>query len=86
MSCDLSVEDMQTLKNIDPKNIDSSKLVDIKTVHINTSIPKQKRILDYIEKIKNPYCYKCGDIVVMVGFEDTNISLEDRLKSFMQTL
>ena len=38
------------------KIIDRDKLVDIRDVVINTDLPKEERIKDYIRQIKNPYC------------------------------
>ena len=36
------------------KVIDRDKLVDIRDVIINTDLPKEERIKDYIRQIKNP--------------------------------
>ena len=36
------------------KVIDRNKLVDIRDVIINTDLPKEERIKDYIRQIKNP--------------------------------
>ena len=36
------------------KVIDRNKLVDIRDVIINTDLPKEERIKDYVRQIKNP--------------------------------
>ena len=36
------------------KVIDRDKLVDIRDVIINTDLPKEERIKDYVRQIKNP--------------------------------
>ena len=36
------------------KVIDRNKLVDIRDVVINTDLPKEERIKDYVRQIKNP--------------------------------
>ena len=36
--------------------IDRDDLVDISTVKIDQSLPRDERIADYIRQIKNPYC------------------------------
>ena len=36
------------------KIIDRDKLVDIRDVVINTDLPKEERIKDYVRQIKNP--------------------------------
>ena len=52
--------------------IDRNKLVDIRDVVINTELPKEERIKDYVRQIKNPYCFKCGKYVVISKFSDSN--------------
>ena len=36
------------------------ELVDIETVHIDPDLPPAERLLNYLEQIKNPYCFRCG--------------------------
>lgn len=65
----------------DTVNIDD--LADIRDVRIDTSLPKEARVASYLEQIKNPYLYRCGDIIVRVSFADTEATLEDRLKQYL---
>ena len=63
--------------------IDRNKLVAIRDVVIDTDLPKEKRIKDYIRLIKNPYCFKCGKYVVISKFSENGLSLEDCLKGIL---
>ena len=40
-------------------------------------------LVDNVRQIKNPYCYKYGDYVVKISFEDTAVTLTERLKELM---
>lgn len=51
----------------------------------NTDSKYTERILDFIRQIGNPYCYRCGDYVVKVGFADTDVTLEDRMLSYIRS-
>jgi len=62
-------------------NID--ELADIQDVIIDTTLPKEERIQSYLKQIKNPYCYRCGDMVVRVSFANTDATLEDRMKQYL---
>ena len=42
------------------KNTES--LVDINDISVDKNLPKSERIKEYIRQIKNPYCFKCGDL------------------------
>ena len=79
----ISIADM---KNIDIRTVDPSILVDIKTVKINTDLTVEERKKDYIRQVKNPYCFKCGKVVVKMSFADTTVSLEERLEHYFKSI
>ena len=76
---------LQEMKNIDPRTVDRDSLCDIESVSIDTSLSKKERIAEFIRQIGNPYCYKQGKYVVLVGFSDTDVSLEDRLAGYIRS-
>lgn len=41
-----------------------SNLVDIRTITVDKSLPKEERIADFVRQIRNPYRFRCGDFVV----------------------
>ena len=63
--------------------IDRDKLVDIRNVVIDTDLPEEERIKDYIIQIKNSYCFKCGKYVVISKFSENGLSLEECLKGIL---
>ncbi len=71
--------------DMDIRTVDREALVDIREVKVNTALPKQERIRDFIRQIGNPYLYRHGKFVVKVSFADTDISLEDRLASYIRS-
>lgn len=76
----------ETMKYADIRTIDRDSLVDINDVKIDTNLPRDQRMRDFLRQIGNPYCYKCGKAVVKVSFADTKATLEDRLEQYLQTL
>lgn len=77
---------LEAMRNIDVRTVDPDTLVDINSVKINTDLPKEERIRDFINQIKNPYCFKCGNVIVKTSFIDTTDTLEDKLESYLRTL
>lgn len=69
-------------KESNPVNLND--LVDIKDVEINMELTKDERICNFIEQIKNPYLFKCGNIVVECVFSNTDITFSERLKQYMR--
>lgn len=77
---------LREMKEIDIRTVDPETLVDIKTVTMNTDLPIDERKKDYIKQVKNPYCFKCGKVVVKMSFAETTVTLEDQLENYFRNL
>ena len=77
--------DLAALEAVDVQTVSPDDLVDLKDIQIDPSLPKEERIASFIRQVKNPYCYKCGKIVVKVGFEE-GTTLEEQLKTIFSTM
>jgi len=77
---------LDSMKNTDVRTVDPGDLVDISNITVNTSLPREERLLDYLEQIENPYCFLCGKTVVKISFADTEATLEDRLERYLLSL
>lgn len=56
---------------------DNERLIDLRTVHVNTDLPKAERLLDYIRQIRNPNRYRNGKYVVCLRFSDTALTAQE---------
>lgn len=65
---------------------DIDSLVDIKDVHIDPQLPQNERVKEFVRQIKDPYCFRDGNVIVKISFADTQITLEERLESFFSSL
>ena len=74
---------LECLKSLDIGDVKLEDLVDIRTVHIDTSKPVLERILSFMAQIKNPYLFKVGDTPVKVEFNDDGPSLKEALEQFI---
>ena len=61
----------------------TNTLVDIRTVRVEKSLPKDMRIAEFVKQIKNPYKFKCGKFTVTARFTNGGPSLEDCLRRLM---
>ena len=80
-----SREQIEAMQNVDIRTVNPDTLRDIRDVEVNTALPKKERILDFIRQIGNPYCYRHGKYVVKVSFTDTDVTLEDRMLSYIRS-
>ncbi len=77
---------IEEMKNVDIRTVDRDALVDIHDVKIDRTLSKEERIRRFVEQIKNPYCFKCGEVVVKMAFSDTEATLEDRMEHYLRSL
>lgn len=65
---------------------DLSDLVDIRDVVIDKTLPQEERIKSYVEQIKNPYCFRVGDVKVRVSYANKDQSLNDSFVAMIASL
>ena len=75
---------LDEMKNVDVRTVRREDLVDIRDVHIDQDLPKEERIRQFVEQIKNPYCFKVGNVVVKTTFADTDRTLDDCLEHYFR--
>lgn len=71
----------EQMKQVDIRTIDVNTLVDIDKIEIRKELPKEERLKDFIEKIKNPFCFKCNGMIVKAVYSDNGKKLEEKLIS-----
>ena len=79
----MSIEDM---KNVDVRTVDPETLVDITEIKIDESMPKEERIKEYLRQVKNPYCFRVGDMVVKCSYSNDGVTIRDRFEQLVRTL
>lgn len=63
-------EHLQKMREIDVRDIDPSTLVDIKDVHIDTSLPVEQRLTSVLQQMNgNPYFFRSNGLVVKCAFK-----------------
>ena len=64
-----------------------NELVDINDVVINPALDKDKRVQSFVQQIKNPLCYRCGNYVVKISFSDNEErTIEDCFEDYLKSL
>lgn len=70
---EIGISEFDNLKNIDE-------------IAIDNSLDVNQRVLDFLEKIGNPYCFYCGEVLVQINFDSTGIDLRKRLLNYFTGL
>ena len=77
---------IEAMKSIDPRTVDRSTLMQRSSVRLDPSAPREERLRDFIQQIKNPYCYLDGKTVVKISFTNTATTIEDCLENYLRGL
>ena len=71
------------MKNEDITQVDRSTLVDIRSIHIDSSLPAAVKVRNYLEQVRDPYCFLCGDTPVRVRFVTEEKTLKKSLRTYL---
>ncbi len=63
-----------------PNETERLELVDIRNVSVDRSLPREKRIAEYLRQIKDPRHYLCGEFIVTADFATNGATIEDCLR------
>lgn len=80
------MENISTLKNVDIRTVDKATLADISNVKINPNDSPEKKMTEYINQIKNPYCFLCNGYAVKIEFANTGRTIEDCFSDYIDNL
>ncbi len=86
MDIDLSQLDLETLKQVDVREVDLDSLVDIREIKLDQNLPRTQRIAEFIQQVKNPYCFRVGNVAVSVGFAEDGATFEEQMGYYLETL
>lgn len=72
------------MKKLNPENVDRDTLVDIASVEVDSTLPKEAWFREYLRQIRNPYLFLCNGVVVKIAYADTKDTIEDRLEQYIR--
>lgn len=61
-------------------------LIDIRNVKLDRNLGQAERVRSYLQQIKNPYCFKVGDVVVNVAYTEGGATLNDCFADMLSIL
>jgi len=66
-----------------PEKISFADLVDIRHVTVNPSLTKEARIEEYKRQIKDPYHFKCGNLIITARYNEDGRTIEECLHGLL---
>ena len=77
---------IEEMKAVDIRTVDTQSLVDVTGILISDDMTKEERVAEFVKQVKNPYCFRVGNMVVKNVYSSDGISLKDRFEQFARTL
>ena len=74
------------MKNVDIRTVDPDTLVDVRNVNIPEELTGKDRLEAFVKQVKNPFCYRVGDVVVKNVYSQDGISINDRFEQILKNL
>lgn len=80
----LTVEELEELQNISIDQMDPNTLVDLNSIRVDTSQPKEKHIKMLLESGINPYFFRVGNMKIKVAYSNTGKTLSDIIENLVE--
>ncbi|MDR1205837.1 MAG: hypothetical protein LBL26_10230 [Peptococcaceae bacterium] len=78
----LTLQKMAEMSHMEIENMDTNTLIDIGCVRIDDTLPAKQRISNFLEQIKNPYCYRCGKTPVKIEYISDAKPLDEKILDY----
>lgn len=82
----ISAEELREMKDLDIRTVDKKQLVDLNSVVIDENMPVEERILSFIQQVRNPYCFRVGDVAVKVVYKENGPTFQQSLEDMLMSL
>lgn len=79
----MSFEEMQA---VDIRTVKPEDVVDIQQIKIDEGLSPQERRMEFIRQIKNPYCFRVGNIIVKANYSGNGVSLNERFEQLVMSV
>lgn len=80
------MNDWERMKEIDIRTVSRQNLEDITTLQVEIPFnDRNMRMKHFVEKVKNPYCFRVGDVIVKSTFLG-GASLKERIEELVSEL
>lgn len=71
------------LANVDIEAVNKEELVDVSNFIFDTTVPQEQRAEQVIEAVKNPYCFRVGEMGVKLEFTEHAPTLQEMFTNFL---
>jgi len=78
--------DLEAMRRVDVRTVDRETLSELSDIDIKPDLPFVQKALEYLNQVKNAYCFKHGDVTLKITHSNTTTSVNDCMEGYFQTL
>lgn len=89
----LSIQEIEKLeskinqcKNMNIEDINYDDIDNIDDITINSDVPPEDRIINFLNSTKNPYFFRINDTIVKFSFSENDITADECVENVMRYL
>ena len=75
---------IRQLANVNVATVNKEDLIDVSGFTFDNTVPQEQRAMRILEILKNPYCFRMGDMGVKLEFSEDAPSLQDLFTDFLK--
>jgi len=79
----ITPEMIDSFMSVDMETVNMESLADISKLEFDNSLPKEKRLVYVLEKLKNPFCFRYGEMGIKLEFDENAPPIQEVLTSFL---
>ena len=79
----LTMQELDEMRSVDIGAVNVEQLPDLSGAALDNSLSHEERIARLLQMAHNPYCFRVGEVGVLVEFAENGPALQDTLADFL---
>ncbi len=76
----------EELQSVDIRTVRPEDVVDIRQIKIEEGLLQQEKRREFIRQVKNPYCFRGGNVIVKASYSGNGVSLNERFEELVMSV
>lgn len=79
----MTADEYRKLLDVDFNDAKLEDMPDLAKLQIDSLLPEEQRQIQYLNKVKNPYMVRIGNMKIKVRFANNGISMDEAFKNLL---
>ena len=79
----MKAEEYRALLDTDFSDVNIEDLTDVRKIKIDKNLPQEKRQVQYLKQVGNPYLLRRGSMMIKVSFANNGLSMEQAFENLL---